>query len=369
MRIDAIDVYYVKHPLIEPWRTAYGEDSDVHAVLVRMRSGETSAWAESSPLYAPTYSPEFAGGVYLLVTEIMAPLIVGQEIDSAGDLLERLAPFKGNPFAKAALEMGWWTLQSALEGLPLYRLLGGARPEVAVGADFGITEDMDELLAKIQGAVDGGYGRVKLKVRPGHDLEMLRIVRRHFPDSTFHIDCNSGYTLDDVPLFQEIDKLGLAMIEQPLFHTDLHDHARLQAALETPVCLDESCSSVRAARIAIEIGACRYMNIKPGRVGGLQPSLEIHDLCREAGIPCWVGGMLESSIGARICLALATLDNFTYPNDIFPTEQFHTEELTTEPFDLSAPGQMTAPDLPGTPFPPRMERLSRRVLRTAHLEA
>jgi O-succinylbenzoate synthase len=159
------------------------------------------------------------------------------------------------------------------------------------------------------------------------------------------------------------------MIEQPLFHADVHDHAVLQSQLETPVCLDESCNSVRAARIAIEIGACRMMNIKPGRVGGLQASIEVHDMCQEAGIPCWVGGMIESSVGARVCLALATLDNFTYPNDIFPTTEFHTEELTGAPFELSGPAQMLALDEPGTVYPPLMEKLSRRIRHSTHIEA
>jgi O-succinylbenzoate synthase len=369
MFIDAIDIFYVAHPLVIPWRTAYGSDADVHAVLVRLRSGDLTAWAESSPLREPTYSPEFAGGVYALVSELMAPRLLGREVGSAPELLERLADYKGNPFAKSALEMAWWALESARLGLPLYRLLGGTSPEVAVGADFGITDTYDELLLKIQGAVDEGYPRIKLKVSRGHDLEMLRVVRRHFSDFTFHIDCNSGYTLDDLPMFRQIDQLGLAMIEQPLFHTDLHDHARLQAALETPICLDESCNSVRAARNAIEIGACRMMNIKPPRVGGLANAVAIHDLCREAGIPCWVGGMIESSIGAQICLALATLDNFTYPNDIFPTASLHAQELTSTPMVLSRAGHMAASERPGTPNEPLDEILRARTLRATHLEA
>ena len=361
MFIDAIEIYHVAHPLISPWRTAYGEDAEAHAVMIKMCSGNHSAWAESAPLRAPTYSPEFAGGVYLLVKEFFAPLLVGREIPSARAVLGALDAFKGNPFAKAAVEMAWWSLRSSMDEIPLYRLLGGRRQEVEVGADFGIADSIAELLDNIQGAVDDGFRRVKLKVRPGWDLEMLRQVRGHFPDFTFHIDCNSGYTLADLPLFREIDKLGLAMIEQPLFHADVYEHAQLQAQLVTPICLDESCNSVTSARQAIELNACRYMNIKPGRVGGLQNALDIHDMCAQAGIPCWVGGMLESSVGARVCLALATLENFVYPNDIFPTNRLHRQEITNEPLDLSAPGRMQASDVPGTPLDPLVDELKART--------
>ena len=368
MRIDAMEVYYAKHPLISPWRTAYGEDAETYSVLVRMHSGRYSGWGESCPLYAPTYSPEFAGGVYFLVKEMFAPMLVGREISSARELLELLSPFKGNPFAKAAVEIPWWTLQADIQGRPLHQLLGGEKREVEVGADFGITEDMDELLGNIQNAMDAGFKRVKLKVRPGCDIDMLRKVRARFPDFTFHIDCNAGYSLANLPLFKEMDELGLAMIEQPLFHTDLHEHAKLQAEIETPVCLDESCHSVRAAREAIEIGACRYMNIKPGRVGGLQNSVDIHDLCREANIPCWVGGMLESSVGAGICVELATLDNFLYPNDIFPSDRFYREEISERKVELSGPGRMKASDVPGIPFEPLKERLKARTISSALIE-
>ncbi len=368
MQIDAIEVYYVKHPLISPWRTAYGEDAETYSVLVRMHSGSYSGWAESCPLYAPTYSTEFAGGVYLLVKEIFAPMLVGREISSARELLELLSAFKGNPFAKAAVEVAWWTLQSEIQQKPLHQLFGGEKKEVEVGADFGITDEIDELIKDIQNAIDAGFKRIKLKARPGWDIDMLREVRKHFPDFTFHIDCNAGYSLSDVPLFKEIDKFRLAMIEQPLFHTDLHEHAKLQAEIETPVCLDESCNSVRAAREAIGIGACRYMNIKPGRVGGLQNSLDIHDMCKKANIPCWVGGMLESSIGAGICVELATLDNFLYPNDIFPSDRFYREEISERRLELSGPGRMKVSDVPGIPFQPLKERLKARTISSALIE-
>jgi O-succinylbenzoate synthase len=218
------------------------------------------------------------------------------------------------------------------------------------------------LLAKIQGAVDQGFQRVKLKVRPGWDLEMLRAVRSTFPAHTFHIDCNSGYTLDDIDFFKQVDELGLAMIEQPLFHTDLLEHAELQKQLETPICLDESIKSVRDFEWALRLASCRILNIKMGRVGGLSVAIKLHNMARDAGIPCWVGGMLESAIGAGISIELATLDNFTYPNDLFPSSFFYRQDLTEPATKLNADCTFTPSAMPATPYAPVPERIRAATL-------
>ena len=356
MKIDRIQVYYVSMPLIYPWRTAYGSDDEVDSVLLHAYSGQVDAWAETTPLRTPTYSPEFTLGVYSLISEIMAPLLVGQEFDSAEALLSRLRPFKGNPFAKAGMEIAWWMLQAKIEGRPLHELLGGTHRKVEAGADFGIQDSIDMLLTKIQSAVDQGYKRTKLKYAPGWDLEMLRAVRATFPKHTFHIDCNSGYTLDDLPMFKEIDKLGLAMIEQPLFHTDLLDHAELQRHLETPICLDESIKSVRDFELALKYDSCRVLNIKPGRVGGLSASIKLHDMARDAGIPCWVGSMLESGVGYGTLIELATLDNFAYPADIFPSDHFYTQDLAEPSVVINRDRTFTPSSVPGIPYEPDMSR-------------
>jgi O-succinylbenzoate synthase len=331
MRIDRLDVYYVAMPLIAPWRTAYGADYDIHSVLVKATSGDNYGWAESTPFFAPTYLSESAGGAYYHVTEVFGPQVVGREFDTAADLNDALTIFKGNSFAKAAIEIAWWTLQSDITGTPLHKLLGGETREIIAGADFGIQDTIDELLEAIQGAVDANFPRVKLKAAPGWDLDMLKAVRSTFPGMTFHIDCNSGYTLDDLPLFKEIDKIGLAFIEQPLHWNDVLDHAELARNIETPVCLDETIHSVKAAEQAIAVGACKYINIKPGRVGGLHNVKLIHDMAAEAGIPVWVGGMLESALGGAICVEVATLANFTYPGDLFASSRFYVEDLCEPP--------------------------------------
>jgi O-succinylbenzoate synthase len=335
MRIDSIDLFHVAMPLIYPWRTAYGEDAACHSVLCRMTSGSIEAWGESSPLAAPCYSPEWAGGIFAVAKQWLAPAIVGQKIASGEDLQQRLAVYKGNPFAKGLLDIAWWGLASRVRGVPLHRLLGATRDCAAVGADFGVMDSLDDLLTAIGRAVDQRFPRVKLKFRPRWDLDMLRAVRAQHPRETFHIDCNSGYRLSDMDLFRQIDEFHLAMIEQPLSHDDLVDHARLQSEIKTPICLDESVTHPRHAEQAIQLSSCRYVNIKPGRVGGLTNAKIIHDLCRRAGIPCWVGGMLESATGAAACVALAMLDNFMYPADIFPSSRFYHQDLAERPLELT----------------------------------
>jgi O-succinylbenzoate synthase len=327
MRIDAVDLFHVAMPLISPWRTAYGEDSVIESVLVRMESGGKYGWGEASPLAAPCYSPEWGGGVFATVKKWLAPTLVGQDVTSGDDLQHRLRHFKGNPFAKAALDTAWWVLDSVLAETPLYKRIGATRTSVDAGADFGVCDSVGELADDIGRAFADGYKRVKLKYRPGWDVEMLRFVRARFPTETFHIDCNSGYRITDLEMFCRLDDFHLAMIEQPLAHDDLVDHARLQQEINTPLCLDESLASVERAEMAIDLGSCRYMNIKPGRCGGITNAVKIHNLAKAAGIPCWIGGMLESAVGVRICIALAMLDNCTYPADIFASSRFYRDDL------------------------------------------
>ncbi len=365
MKIDRIELFQVAMPLIAPWRTAYGEDSVVESVLCRMSSGSVDAWGEGCPLAAPCYSPEHASGVFETTARWMAPQILGQEIHSGDELQRKLAMFKGNPFAKAVLDCAWWNLKSKIENRPLHELLGAKREVVPVGDDYGVADRVEELLEKIAWSVGAGFPRIKLKYRPGWDLGMLRRVRAEFPTAVFHIDCNSGYTIRDLAMFRQIDELDLAMIEQPLNHDDLVDHATLQRAIRTPVCLDESIASVRHVEKAIELKSCQFVNIKPGRVGGITNAVRIHDLCQGAGIPCWVGGMLESAVGVGQCVALAMLDNFTYPADIFPTSRYYREDLADLPIEWAS-GTMTpsvrAFSRMPEPDPIRMKRMTLRSL-------
>jgi O-succinylbenzoate synthase len=368
MRIDRIELYHVAMPLIAPWRTAYGEDAAVESVLCRMASGSLEAWGESTPLAAPCYSPEWAGGVFLAARNWLAPALIGQEIVSGAELQQKLAVFKGNNFAKGALDSAWWVLESRRRNLPLHKLLGAQRNQVPVGADFGVADRIDDLLNDVAGAVAQRFPRIKLKYRPGWDLTMLRAVRSAFPDTVFHIDCNSGYRLADLPMFRAIDEFHLAMIEQPLQHDDLHDHAALARAIRTPICLDESITSLRKVEQAVELGSCRYVNIKPGRVGGLTHAVAILECCRRAGIPCWVGGMLESAVGESICVALGMLEGFVYPADIFPSARYYRQDLAEPevvltPLPDGRPGVAAPSEIPE----PHPERLRTMTLQSAIL--
>ena len=372
MKIDRFDIYHVAMPLIQPWDTASGVERDIHCLLVKLTSGQDEAWGESSMLMTPGYSPEFAAGAFLAARHWLAPQLVGRDIDSGEQLQQRLAIFKGNQFAKALFDAAWWHMHSLQTATPLHKLLGATRNIVEVGADFSAVPSLDELLADVGRVVDQGFARIKLKYRPGWDLFMVEAVRKQHPDAVIHIDCNSGYTLDDLPMFQELDKYNLAMFEQPLMHDDLVDHAKLAKAVDTPICLDESINSLYRARQALELGSCRWVNIKPGRVGGLTVAKQIHDLCQSANIPCWVGGMLESAVGAHLCTSLAMLDNFVYAADIFPSTKFYTQDLADPPTELVQSEQgrpaIKASDIPGNPSKPDPERLAACTVQSATIE-
>jgi O-succinylbenzoate synthase len=360
MRIDAIELFHVTMPLIYPFRTAFSDETAIESVLVRMVSGEQYGWGETAPWRAPLYSGEWAAGAFSLMRDWLAPLIVRRDIGSGRELQEALGVVKGNYFAKAGLDTAWWDLEARRMRFPLWRVIGGKSNLVEVGADIGVLPGIDGLLGEMEASLRAGFKRVKLKYRPGWEVEMVAAVRDRFPDAVVHIDCNSAYTLDDLQMFHDLDAYGLAMIEQPLAHDDLIDHASLQRQIRTPICLDESIVSVEKARHAIAAGACRWVNVKVGRTGGLTNAIAIHDLCQEKGVPCWVGGMLESAVGQAHSTALATLPNMRYPADIFPSSRFYAPDLGEPEIVLAGPSQVRATAAPGIgrePHPARLERM------------
>ena len=361
MRIDAIDVYRVRLPLRFPWRTSYGDQTHTDTILVRMEGGGHHGWGESCPVYVPNYSAEHTVATFHTLREHMVPQVIGRDVESADDLLARVAFVKGNEFARAALDIAWWVLDARRRGVPLHVALGGTADRVAVGADFGVQDSLDALMAKIQGAIDAGFPRIKLKFRPGWDVDMVAAVRSTFPDFAFHVDCNAAYTPADTAMFRALDRFRLAMIEQPLADDgmSLVNHADLQAVLDTPVCLDESALSLSHVRAAIRLRSCRVVNVKMARVGGLTASRAIQALCAEHAIPCWIGGMLESAIGGAICAELATLPNFTYPGDIFPSSYFYADDLGKPEIVLSGPGEVATSAVPGIAQEPDPDLLAR----------
>lgn len=365
MHIEEIEVFRVHMPLVYPFRTAFGNDAEIESVIVKMRAGGLTGWGEATPWRTPGYSGEFAESACTAIRRFLAPRLIGEQVESGERLQKLLSPVKGNYFAKAALDTAWWDLEAKRTEQPLYRLLGGTDPEVTVGADFGIMERIEDLVDAISGAVEEGFARTKLKYRPGWEIEMIEAVRTAHPDHTIHVDCNAAYRLTDSGMLKQLDNYNLAMIEQPLAHDDLYDHSRLAAELSTPICLDESITSVDRVRKAHALGACGWINVKPGRLGGLTVAKAVLKECETLGIPCWIGGMLESSLGGHQCLALATLPNIKYPNDVFPSNRFYSRDLSLPELELSGRSTITAPETPGSGAEPDLDRLAESTIETA----
>jgi len=369
MKIERISIRRICNPIKRPYITAFGSQSAFNSILVSLESGGLTGWGESAPGGGPFFSPYTDNTSFVIARDFIAPRILGREIASGEVLQSLLDPIRGNEFAKAAFDTAFWDLQARLEKAPLYRKIGSKRKVASIGYTFGVLKNYDELLAGIEHAIAIGYPRVKLKFCPGWELEMLAAVRSTFPDIIIHIDCNSAYTLSDLAMLKKLDKFKLAMIEQPLMYNDLIDHAELQRQIGTAICLDESITSLQTAEQAIHIGACRYINIKYARVGGITSALKIHQLCGEKAIGCWLGGMGESSLGTSVVASLATLPNVNYPSDISPSEKFYSKNLGMPVLTTDRPGTYTLRDTPGLGVVPETEALQKFTVESVHFEA
>ena len=347
MRIDRITMYRVCNPIKNPYTTAFGTQNAFNSIVVKMESGGLVGWGESCPWGCPASSPYWDKGCFLLGKDFIVPSILHKEISTPQQLQKIMAPIRGNEFAKAAFDVAFWDLLSRKQGISFKKAIGGTKEKAEVGYCFGVLKTFDDLIAGIDKMLKLGYPRIKLKFCPSWECDMLEAVRSVYPDTVFHIDCNSAYTLNDIDMLKKLDKYNLAMIEQPLMHDDILDHAKLQKTIGTPICLDESICSLQDARQAIEIGACKYINIKYGRVGGITPTLDIHNLCGEKNIGCWLGGMGESSLGTNVVANLATLPFVNYPSDISPAEKFYVENLGTPVLLTEQYGTYTLRDNPG----------------------
>ncbi len=327
MQIDSIDVFLVGLPLRQPLSTPLGPRDQLETVILAMHSGDAVGWGEASPGGAPLLGPEWAAGDAAVLRDWLAPAVVGQAVSSGDDLTERLRPFRGNRFAKAAIDMAWWDLNARLQDRPMHELLKATRMSVEVGPTFDRMDSIDEFLAQIQAAVDAGFDRIKLKFRPGWDVRMVDFVRKECPVQTLQIDCEGGLSLGQMEMLYRLEDFSLAMIEQPFSADDLVGHAMAQESLRTPICLDEGIASLAQAEMAMELKSCKFVNLKPGRVGGLTTAMAIHDLCHENCTPCWVGAMPQSAIAARAGFALAAKENCEPPSDFFPSDRILAEDV------------------------------------------
>lgn len=350
LRIDAVELRLVRLDLVEPFETSFGSVRSRLIVLVKMEAEGLEGWGEIVAGEEPLYSYETVGTAVLVVRQHFAPAILGRPVSTLSELAERLAGYRGHPMARAGLELAYVDLLARSRGTSVASLLGGVRDRIAAGVSLGIQTDVPALLERIERHVRLGYRRIKIKIKPGWDVGVVREVRRHHPDVGLSVDANAAYTLDDREHLKELDAFGLLMIEQPLEHDDLLDHAELQRELETPICLDESIGGVRAARQALRIGSGRIVNLKVGRVGGYSEALAIHELCRSREVPLWCGGMLESGVGRAHNIALASLPGFTLPGDLSASRRYFARDIILPEVEVSPDGTVQVPRGAGLGF-------------------
>jgi o-succinylbenzoate synthase len=351
MDINQISLQRIKLPLKSPFATSFGKVTEKDIIIVKAHSGDKVGFAESVAMPYPIYNEETTGTVWHILETYLIPELLDKGIKEPKDVSEMFSYIRRNNMAKAALEMAVWDLYSKQNGQTLSSALGGSRSEIEVGVSIGIENSIETLLNKVEGFLGDGYKKIKVKIKPGWDIEPMEAIRKKFGDQIpLMADANSAYTLNDKELLKEFDQFKLIMIEQPLAHDDIIDHAKLQAEMKTPICLDESIHSVEDARKAIEINACKIINIKVGRVGGLTEAMKMHDLCEEKNIPVWCGGMLEAGIGRSHNIAIASLSNFSIPGDTSASSRYFHEDIILPEVTLSKPGIITVPEQPGIGF-------------------
>jgi O-succinylbenzoate synthase len=369
MKIERIELHHIALPLVHPFETSFGRESTRPCILVAVCGGGLTGWGECVAEAGPWYSSETIETAWHVLRDFLIPAVLGMAVESPSDVAARFERVRGHAMARAGLENAVWDLLAQARGASLAAMLSGERERVPVGVSVGIEPSLDLLLDQVAQYVDAGYRRIKLKIKPGWDLQVVRAVRERWPDLLLQVDANSAYTLADGPLFREMDRFGLLLIEQPLHHDDIVDHAKLQAQLRTPICLDESIRSPEHARWALEIAACRVINIKVGHVGGFTAAKAIHDLCAARGVPVWCGGMLETNVGRAGNVALAALPNFTLPGDISASARYYREDIAAPDFVLNADSTLTVPSGPGLGVRVIPDRLAAARLRLLALSA
>ncbi len=347
MKIDSIILHHLSMPLVAPFETSFGVTTQRECILVTIQSEGLTGWGECAVDRDPGYSYETTGTAWHILKDFIAPILLGRYVSDAVDFQQRVASIRGHNMAKAGVEMALWDLLGKRQGKCLRELLDGQRSRVEVGVSVGLQTSPDALVERVEKYLAAGYGRIKIKIKPGRDVGDAQAVRTAFPHIPLQVDANSAYTLETSPVLRPLDRLNLLLIEQPLNEDDLWNHSRLQKQFHTPICLDESIVSLLLARSALEMEACRIINIKPGRVGGLSQAIAIHDLCSAQGVPVWCGGMLETGIGRASNLALATLPGFSLPGDISASDRYYVEDITKERFMLDPGSTIDVPTRPG----------------------
>jgi O-succinylbenzoate synthase len=369
MKIEAITLREIQMPLVHFFETSFGRTYSRRILLVTVHCDGVNGWGECVAGEDPFYSSEWTESAWPTLTRYLAPAVLGRTLDSARDCAALLSRVRSHRMAKAALENALWDAEAKQRKIPLWKLLGGTRTEISCGVSIGIQDSVEQLLDKVQIELAAGYRRIKVKVKPGWDVNVLEKIRSRWADITLSCDANSAYTLDQVEHLRTFDQFNLLMFEQPLWDDDIYYHSRLQKQLRTAICLDESIVSARSAAIALETGACRIINVKVGRVGGFSEAMKIHDICHAQKIPVWCGGMLESGIGRAHNIALSTLENFSLPGDVSASRRYWKEDIVDPEVEVSAQGMIAIGNQPGTGYRIREDLIEKLTVRKETLRA
>jgi O-succinylbenzoate synthase len=364
MRIDNIVLREIRMPLVRPFETSFGVTRDRRILLIEVQSEGLTGWGECTAGERPFFSGESTDTAWQVIVNELGPMLASAEsVDNGGECPRLFKAVRGNPMAKAALENAIWDLEAQREGISLSRLLGGVRDTIPCGVSLGIQASIPELMATIEKELAAGYQRIKLKCKPGWDVEVFERVRNRWPGIMLSCDANSAYRLRDADHIVTFEEFNLLMIEQPLWHDDFYYHSMLQKRLETPICLDESIRNRRDALAAIEMESCRIINIKLGRVGGFSEAIAVHNAAEERGIPVWCGGMLESGIGRSHNIALSTLENFTLPGDVSASARYWLDDIIEPDVTVSSEGEIVIPDIPGRGYEVRTDLVDQLTVR------
>ena len=363
MQIEAITFREVQMRLKAPFETSFGVTQNRRILLVEVVADGLTGWGEVTALETPSYNYETADTAWHVISDFLAPLLIGKSVAQAGDVVAIFRGIRGHQMAKAGLENALWDIEAQQKRLPISKLLGGTLREIECGVSLGIRETPAALVAKVAEELRSGYRRIKLKIKPGKDLEFVAAVRREFPHIALSVDANSAYQLSDAEHLRSLDEFNLLMIEQPLAWDDIYAHSLLQPQLRTALCLDECINNAGHALSAIASGACRIINIKLGRVGGHTGACEVHDVCRTHSVPVWCGGMLESGIGRAHNIAMSTLPGFTLPGDVSASGRYWTEDLITPEVEVSAKGTIDLPTRPGLGFEVKRDLIERLTVK------
>jgi len=369
MKIEAITLRELQIPLVHFFETSFGRTYDRRVLLVTLHCDGLEGWGECVAGESPYYSEEYIDGAWDVIVRYLGPSLLGRTANAGREVPPLLAKVREHPMAKAALENAAWDAEAQEKGIPLWKLLGGSQREIVCGVSIGIQDSHEQLLQKIETELTAGYRRIKLKVKPGWDVDVLEKVRAKWPNILLSCDANSAYTLKDTEHLKSFDRFNLLMIEQPLWNDDFYFHARLQKQLQTAVCLDEAIRSSRDAEAALELGACRIVNVKVGRIGGFTDAIAVHDVAQRFGVPVWCGGMLESGVGRAHNVAFSTLPNFKLPGDVSSSKRYWKEDIIEPEVKVSSQGTIAITNKAGRGYELRQDLIEKLTVRKQTLRA